>query len=67
VVYFWTTLVAHFIKCAVTECWINLKYAKENGRGLEVFSQHFPVGGTEENHENFENSQSVGRDWRKIS
>jgi hypothetical protein len=40
-----------------------LKYAKENGRGLDVLFQYFPVG-TEENHENLEkNSQSLGRDW----
>lgn len=44
VIYLRTTLVAHMIKCSMIECWIDLKYAKENGRGLEVFSQHFPGG-----------------------
>jgi len=35
-----------------------LKFAKENGRGLEVLSQYFP-GGTEKNHENFEKISSL--------
>jgi hypothetical protein len=67
VAYLQMTLVAHMTQRPVIGLWIILKYAKESSRSLEVLSQHF-LAGTEQKHKNFDQgSQSLGRDWRKIS